>query len=402
MGATLRKVLFWSHLAVGLAAGVTILIMCATGVLMTYERQIQSFVNRAGLHSRPATTSSQPLPIENLVTRVRAAKGIDPEYITVFSGHQQPVEVYLNPGTGSIYADAYTGAIIGAPSSATAVFFREVRAWHRWLAVRGTNRSRFRALIDASNLVFLFLTVFGLYLWMPRQWTWRHLRAVLLLRPGASGRARDFNWHNAIGFWSTIPLVVIIWTGVAMSYPWAKHLTYRAAGTPIQRRTEAESPSTDQPDVPESVPSDARFSGLDPLLDRAKHQAPGWKAIVLAIPDTPAEPVDFAIDMSGYGAVGKSADLELDRSGKVLSFNAAGSEGVSAKSFIRYGHTGELWGIPGQTVAGLASFGGLFLVWTGVSLSLRRLRSWRTRRAKRQSHGAATTRPQAKLTAKAA
>jgi uncharacterized iron-regulated membrane protein len=402
MSMTLRKALFWSHLAVGLAAGVTILIMCVTGVLMTYERQIQSFINRAGLQSHPPTPGSQPLPLENLIARVRTAKGIDPEFVTVFAGHQHPVEVYLNRENGSIYADAYTGAIIGAPSSATARFFREVRAWHRWLAVRGSNRSRFRALIDASNLIFLFLTVFGLYLWMPRQWTWRHLRAVLLFRPGTSGRARDFNWHNAIGFWSAIPLVVIIWTGVAMSYPWAKRLTYRAAGTPIQRRAEAESASEGQADISEPVPSDARFSGLDPLLDRAKRQVPGWKAIALEIPDTPTGPVDFTIDMSGYDAVGKSADLELDRSGTVLSFHALGSNGASAKSFIRYGHTGELWGVPGQTVAGLASVGGIFLVWTGISLSLRRLRSWRTRRAKREMHRANAIRPQAKSAPKAA
>jgi uncharacterized iron-regulated membrane protein len=187
-----------------------------------------------------------------------------------------------------------------------------------------------------------------------------------------------------------------------MSYPWAKRLTYRAAGTPIQRRAEAESSPEDQAVIAEPVPSDARFSGLDPLLDRAKRQVPGWKAIALEIPDAPTEPVDFMIDMSGYDAAGKSADLELDRSGTVLSFNAAGSEGASAKSFIRYGHTGELWGVPGQTVAGLASFGGIFLVWTGVSLSLRRLRSWRTRRAKRQPHGAIATRPQSKSARKAA
>jgi uncharacterized iron-regulated membrane protein len=53
---------------------------------------------------------------------------------------------------------------------------------------------------------------------------------------------------------------------------------------------------------------------------------------------------------------------------------------VTARRFIRYGHTGELWGVPGQTIAGLASLGGAFLVWTGIALSMRRFRSWRTLR----------------------
>jgi hypothetical protein len=36
----------------------------------------------------------------------------------------------------------------------------------------------------------------------------------------------------------------------------------------------------------------------------------------------------------------------------------------------------------GQTVAGIASAGGVVLVWTGIALSLRRLVAWRHRRAR--------------------
>jgi uncharacterized iron-regulated membrane protein len=402
MRATVRKALFWSHLAIGLTAAITILILCLTGVLMTYERQIHNFIDRAGLRSHPPAPGAQPLPIENLIARIRAAKSIDPEYATVFSGVRRPVEVYLNRDAGSVYADAYTGAIVGEPSRATAWFFREVRAWHRWLGVRGPNRSHFRALMDASTCVFLFLTMFGLYLWAPKQWTWRHIRAVLLLRTGMTGRARDFNWHNTIGFWSAIPLAVILWTGMAMSYPWAKRLTNRAAGTPIQKPAEAESTSKEHMDTAERAPFKARISGLDPLLARAEQQVQGWRAVTLKIPSTAAEPVDFTIDMSGYNAIGKSAHLELDRSGSVLSYEAAGSEGITAQSFIRYGHTGEVWGVTGQTMAGLATLAGGFLVWTGVSLSLRRLRSWRTRKARYALREAIDKRPGVKAARQAA
>lgn len=47
----------------------------------------------------------------------------------------------------------------------------------------------------------------------------------------------------------------------------------------------------------------------------------------------------------------------------------------------RFAHTGEVAGVVGQTVAGLASLGGAFLVWTGISLALRRLRAWLGRRS---------------------
>ena len=44
------------------------------------------------------------------------------------------------------------------------------------------------------------------------------------------------------------------------------------------------------------------------------------------------------------------------------------------------GHTGELFGLTGQIVAGVASTGGVVLVWTGLSLAVRRFFTWRARR----------------------
>jgi hypothetical protein len=36
---------------------------------------------------------------------------------------------------------------------------------------------------------------------------------------------------------------------------------------------------------------------------------------------------------------------------------------------LRFAHTGELFGLVGQTVAGIASAGGALLVWTGFALA---------------------------------
>ena len=37
----LRRVLFWSHLVCGVVAGIVILIMCVTGVALTYQKEMQ-------------------------------------------------------------------------------------------------------------------------------------------------------------------------------------------------------------------------------------------------------------------------------------------------------------------------------------------------------------------------
>ena len=94
----------------------------------------------------------------------------------------------------------------------------------------GESRPTGRAITGASNLMFLFIVVSGLFLWWPRTWTWAAVRNVIWFRGGLPGKARDFNWHNTIGFWSAIPLAIIVAGGVVISYPWATALVYRAYG----------------------------------------------------------------------------------------------------------------------------------------------------------------------------
>ena len=56
------------------------------------------------------------------------------------------------------------------------------------------------------------------------------------------------------------------------------------------------------------------------------------------------------------------------------------STGRTLRLWLRFLHTGEALGIIGQTIAGVASLGALFLVWTGLALSWRRF--FRRRSAK--------------------
>jgi uncharacterized iron-regulated membrane protein len=104
----------------------------------------------------------------------------------------------------------------------------------------------------------------------------------------------------------------------------------------------------------------------------------------MQLPQSADAPVSFTIDKGTGGEPHKRAQLVLKRtSGEVIRwepFNSY-STGRRLRSFLRFAHTGEVGGIIGQTIAGLASLGGAFLVWTGLSLALRRLRGWMKRRS---------------------
>jgi hypothetical protein len=49
------------------------------------------------------------------------------------------------------------------------------------------------------------------------------------------------------------------------------------------------------------------------------------------------------------------------------------SPGRRLRTWLRFSHTGEAFGIPGETIAAIASAAAMFLVYTGISLAIRRL-----------------------------
>ena len=56
------------------------------------------------------------------------------------------------------------------------------------------------------------------------------------------------------------------------------------------------------------------------------------------------------------------------------------SAGRRARSWLRFAHTGEFYGLAGQTMAGIVSAGGIVMVYTGLALACRRFFSWIRRR----------------------
>ena len=47
----------------------------------------------------------------------------------------------------------------------------------------------------------------GPFLWWPKEWNWNNLKKITLFRGGAWGRARDWNWHNVLGFWCVAAVI---------------------------------------------------------------------------------------------------------------------------------------------------------------------------------------------------
>lgn len=373
----LRKIIFWCHLPVGAIAGVVILIMCVTGVLLAYEKQITLWADTHSFKSAPPSTEARHLPVATLIENARNSRGAAPASITLRSDRSAPAEIGFGRETVPLFVNPYTGGVLGEGSQKVRSFFRTTTDWHRWLGAKGDNRNVARAITGACNLGFLFLVISGFYLWWPRNWSLKSVRSVMWFKRRLPAKARDFNWHNTIGFWSAGPLFIVVLSSVVISYTWAGNLVYRIVGeTPP-------APRANQPNAGAGKDAALTVNDLDTAWQRAEQQVGDWQSISLSLSN--AAQLTFNIDRGTGGQPQKRAQLVLDRAtGDVVRWEPFSSytRGRQLRSILRFAHTGEVLGIAGQTIAGAVSIGGAFLVVTGLGLALRRFFAWLKKREK--------------------
>jgi uncharacterized iron-regulated membrane protein len=373
----LRNLFFWLHLTAGSVAGVVILIMSATGVLLAFEKQI---VQRAEKNVRVVAVPSgrTRLPIEELLIKVKENGGGLPSIVSWHPEANSSVELGYGRDR-AVFVNPYSGAVVGEGAKGLRKFFGSVEDWHRWLGAGPEKRPAWRAVTGACNLAFFFLVCTGLYLWMPRSAA--GFKAVFWFRGGLTGKARDFNWHNTIGFWCCVPLFVMVMSSVVMSYPWANNLVYRAAGSPVPPQGPPGGPAGGQ-----RSKSGISLDGLNSLGAAAEKKIAEWNTISLRLPADSDVTAVFSIDTGNGGQPLKRSQLTLNRKTRAeTKWETYGSysRGRQWRVWMRFAHTGEVYGLAGQFIATLASLGGVFLVCTGISLALRRFFAWRERRETR-------------------
>ncbi len=404
-----RQIIFWMHLIAGVIAGISIGIMCFTGAAIGFEKQLVDWAERDVRHvTVPADTTR--LPLRTLLENAREVNpDARPSGITISAAPEDAVVLSLGRDN-ALYANPYTGEIRAPASTKMHDFMHVMEDWHRVLARSGDNRPIGKAINGACNLAFFILAVSGLYLWWPRSWSWRGFKAIALLNFSYAGKARDFNWHNAIGLWTAPILIVLTLTAVPISYRWGANLIYTIAGEtpPAPQQGPGGAPAAPAFDIKRPSP-DARPLSQDALFALAQKQFPNWEQISLRTggnqrsgsapggaqttrdPARPAnrdggnaatagqnrgpQPITLIVKVPGTWPRTATTTLTLNP----FTGEALKTEGFAdlttarqIRSWTRYLHTGEALGFGGQLLATLACLGGCVLVYTGFALAWRR------------------------------
>ena len=359
----IRKAIFWAHLAAGIITGLVVLTLCLTGALLAFERQIVNIAERDA-RALPPSNSAEQLPPAVLLANAAKIKSGKVSNIEWLANPRSPVRVVYGDRS-VLLLNGWTGEVLGPGANSLRGFFHFITNLH----VELTFPEAGKWIVDVSNVTFLFLLLSGLWLWWPRHWRWKALRSSIAFRWSLRGKARDWNWHNALGFWFLTPLLVIVLTGLVLSYKgvneWWRDFAPKhflaAKVTPV---------------VP-PAPQSGNLPGWKGLMETVTAQFPGWQSVMIGNP-TPENTQKVVSLMVFLGPIGQRTlvhTISIDPATNTI-VKTGGWEsdeaGLRARAIARFGHTGEILGPWGQLLALLACLAGIVLVYTGFALSWRR------------------------------
>ncbi len=374
---TLRKSIFWIHLACGVVTGLVIAMMSVTGIAIAFEEEILDWYDR-DVSRVEIPDGAETMSVEELHQIVLTKRPDFPaSFVEIPKDYDLAYKFFVGR-QGPIYANQYTGELKETRAEGPHDFIHTLEMWHRFVGIDGDSYVVGRMITGICNFAFVVLCVTGLYLWCPRKWSKRLFRQIAWFKSTRGKKARDFNWHNVFGFWSMPVLLVLAGTAVVISFNWAHELPFKLLGEEPPKvrdfRMMAVKPAT----VPESSWGKPLLS-IGDVIRPTQERYPDWESIGLTFPAplVEGEPPPIKLDLTRPDYMPSRAwtPVEIDPfTGEILQaiHFTDRSPGLQARVWIRFIHTGAGFGIPGKIIASIFTAFSLVLVYTGFSLSYRR------------------------------
>lgn len=379
------------HLYLSLAAGLVILTACFTGAILVFEKELQMALHNERYYVRQ---QEQPVPVTQLLEVVKTHfPGSKINGVKVYSDLTRSVEVAISAAQKSngapvqtapantgrkqeggrqpgftVFMNPYTGAVL-EKYSYQETFFYQVFALHRWLL--GGPDSVGKYIVGIATAIFLFVILTGLILWWPK--TKRVLLKRLKIKTGAGWKRLNHDLHLVLGFYSSIFLFIMAFTGLAWSFEWFNKGIYTVTNSPMQ-----------PPPPPKSVVAPgAKPVSYDAAFATARNLHPDGTFYNIALPKDSADVI--AVSVLPKAAVHEAATnaIYIDRwSGAVLGKlpYSNRSLGARVRSTFKPVHTGSIWGWPSKIIAFVVCAFGVTFPVTGTIMWLNR-----TRKKKKQA-----------------
>lgn len=373
-----RKFINDIHLWLGIGSGIIIFIICLSGTILVYEKEIEA------LFTEDVVLAQQHLPVKSLeeIERNISAAGLGE--LSAISIPEEPGEFYeaqikTSPedrrGT-TFFINPHTAEVITAPESKASEFMFSMFKLHRWLLL---DSSIGRPIVGVATIIFMLLSISGLILWFPKKWKKRNFKQGLKIKTKANWKRINHDLHNTLGFYSLLLIIIMGLTGLCWSFEGYREVAGKLIGTKIFDRSGG-------PGFEPAPIADSEALSLDRIYEIVKKEFPYRGKVTLGLA-TAENPV---YNIRKYEASSISPvitdKLVIDKAGNVLHKDLFEEKplNIQVASLIKPIHLGEIYGQFSKFLYFLACLIATSLPVTGTIIWINKLRKKSAKKAKNQ------------------
>lgn len=217
----IKRVIARLHLWLGLLTGIVMFIVCITGSIYVFEKEIRDITEPYRRVTALEVSYVKPSELIDIATKAIGGKPVvmveypspDKAAIAAYWDKNEYKLVYMNP---------YSGEILKVKNMKRD-FLRKVIEGHvgLWIPVIG------RRIVTWSTLTFMFLLISGVILWWPKNAKRKTLKRSLGIKFSGSKKRFIHDIHTALGVYSFLFLLVISVTGLIWGFEWFSNGVYK-------------------------------------------------------------------------------------------------------------------------------------------------------------------------------
>lgn len=232
---------------------------------------------------------------------------------------------------------------------------------HSYLLMGSTGRN----IIGIAGILWLIITITGLYLWWPKN---RKFKTALTVKKDSNPIRFNFDLHRVSGVYSLIIVFVVTFTGVYIVYPeYIKPVV--KVFSPIEGSSKG---------ITSKIVSNASPISIEKALSRADEIFPNANLMAIGLPIEKKD--TFRIYKRQEGEVRKSKGKSVvwvdQYSGEIIKIKSPDTMSAG-ETFVNWQfplHTGEAFGMAGRLLVFVSGIATMLLVVTGFIIWYRKKR----------------------------
>lgn len=332
-----KKLINDIHLWLGLASGIVLFLVCLSGTILAFEHEIKDFFADDFVIEKTQNKEA----VSALVTALKDAEKGFVTGVTIAVEEEEPyvfnVKKDLKERRGSkVLVNPFSSEIKMVTKTSADAFLMSMFRLHRWLLL---DSKIGRPIVGIATIIFLIISLSGLYLWFPKKLKWRNIKQGLKIKTKANWKRINHDLHNTLGFYACVFLIIMGITGLCWSFEGYRNGLGDLIGAKIFNRS--------SPDFKMENNADNKVISVDEAIKIA-HKTLDYKGeLSVTFPSKKNNYYSFRKTNEANFSPVTSDRMYVAASGEVLAVDYFKDKPLNVQfaSLIKPIHTGEIYGM---------------------------------------------------------